>query len=249
MVDRNALVTGGASGIGAAVVRLLVAQGAKVLIADLNADAGEALASQLRREGGEAHFLATDVSDENQVEHMVVTARSHFGSLDCAVNSAGVPGQAATLDRLTMEQWQEVLAVDLTGVWLCMKHELPALKEHGGGSIVNIASGAGLVPAWGMAAYCAAKHGVLGLTKTAAAENRRTGIRINAVLPGSTLTPMIEGVMSSSDLARQMVQASLPDGRFGQPEEIAEAVVWLCSEQARFVNGESLVVDGGLLCR
>ena len=169
--------------------------------------------------------------------------------LECAHNNAGTSGGIGLIQDIEFEAWQRTIAINLTGVFLCMKYEIPALIERGGGAIVNTASGSGIIATPGLSPYCASKHGVLGLTKTAAVENARSGIRVNAVLPGSTDTPMLQKAMEADPSARQMILASQPGGRFGRPEEVAEAAVWLCSDRASFVSGDSMLVDGSTVAR
>ncbi|QDX82369.1 short chain dehydrogenase [Denitratisoma sp. DHT3] len=246
---KTALITGAASGIGAATARLFAREGARLLLTDCNAAAGEALADALRGAGGDAVFQAADVADEHQVAALLETARHRFGRLDCAFNNAGVNGRAALLEDMDLAEWQRTLAVNLSGVFLCLKHELRLMQTQGHGAIVNNASGGGLIAVPQMAAYCASKHGVLGLTKTAAQENARRGIRVNAVLPGSTDTPMLRAAMGGSADAERMILASVPGGRLGRPEEVAEAVAWLCSDRASYVSGESLLVDMATVAR
>ena len=161
----------------------------------------------------------------------------------------GITGAGGLVQDLSLESWSATLAINLTSVFLCLKHEIPAMLRQGRGSIVNMASGAGVVAVPGLAHYCASKHGVLGLTKTAAVENARTGVRVNAVCPGATDTPMLRGSMAQSPQIEKMILASTPAGRLGLAEEIAEAVVWLCSDRASFVNGEAMLVDGGAVAR
>jgi NAD(P)-dependent dehydrogenase (short-subunit alcohol dehydrogenase family) len=244
-----ALVTGAGSGIGHGSALAFAREGARVVVADLDAETGEQTAAAIRAQGGEAAFIGGDVSREADVREVVRFAVERFGRLDCAHNNAGITGQPAQIQDLDLEVWSRLLAVNLTGVFLCLKHEIALMRERGEGSIVNTSSGAGLVASPGLAHYCASKHGILGLTKTAALENVRAGIRINAVCPGSVDTPPLRAFMDSSPQAAKIVLSSQPGGRLGMPDEIAEAVVWLCSERASFVTGESLVVDGGALMR
>ncbi|MDJ0867175.1 MAG: glucose 1-dehydrogenase [Myxococcota bacterium] len=249
VADKVGLVSGAASGIGRATALALAREGARVLLADVDAERGEAAAEAVRAAGGEARFQRTDVRDAAQVEAMVAAAVDAFGRLDCAVNNAGVTALGGALPDISLEDWQDTIAINLTGVFLAMKFELPVMQRQGGGAVVNMASGAGLVATPGLAHYCASKHGILGLTKTAALENARTGVRVNAICPGSTDTPMLQGFLERAPEARPMILASQPGGRLGTPEEIAEAAVWLCSDRASFVTGESMLVDGGAVCR
>ena len=244
-----ALVTGAASGIGSATARAFAREGARVLVADVDAAGGEKTVAELTAAGGEARFVRTDVTREPEVEALIAATIEAWGRIDCAVNNAGITGEPRGLHDLPLDAWNRTLAINLTGVFLCLKHEISAMQGQGGGAIVNVASGAGVVAAPGLAAYCASKHGVLGLTKTAALENARTGVRVNAICPGSTDTPMLRASMARDPRLEKLIRRSLPGGRLGAPEEIAEAAVWLCSDRAAFVSGESMLVDGGSVAR
>jgi NAD(P)-dependent dehydrogenase (short-subunit alcohol dehydrogenase family) len=246
---KSALVTGGASGIGRSTALAFAHEGARVLVCDVDDENGEAVAKEITGAGGEARFLHVDVTREADVEAMIRTAVEVFGGLDCAVNNAGTTGAGGKITDLPLEEWTRTLLINLTGVFLCLKHEIPIMNQQGGGAIVNMASGAGLVPVPGLAHYCASKHGLLGLTKTAAVENARTGMRINAICPGSTDTPSLRAAMDGNPQVEKMILSSVPSGRLGRPEEIAEAAVWLCSDRASYVNGESMLVDGGAVAR
>jgi NAD(P)-dependent dehydrogenase (short-subunit alcohol dehydrogenase family) len=243
-----ALVTGAASGIGRASALAFAREGSRVMLADVDEGEGERAAEAIREAGGEARFARADVTREDEVEAMVRETVDAFGGLDCALNNAGMTGTAAPLQGLELEEFERVIALNLVGVFLCMKHEIPAMRD-GGGAIVNMASGASLVPTPGLAPYCASKHGVLGLTKTAALENARTGIRVNAICPGSTDTPMLQAAMAADPQVKKMILSGQPGGRLGTAEEIAEAAVWLCSDRASFVTGHSMLVDGGAVAR
>ena len=246
---KSALVTGGASGIGRSTALVFAHEGARVLVCDVDDANGEAVAKEISAAGGNARYLHVDVTREADVEAMVRTAVDVFGGLDCAVNNAGVTGAGGAITDLPVEEWGRILLINLTGVFLCLKHEIPILKQQGGGAIVNMASGAGLVPVPGLAHYCASKHGLLGLTKTAAVENARSGVRINAICPGSTDTPALRAAMDGSPQIEKMILSSVPSGRLGRPEETAEAAVWLCSDRASYVTGASMLVDGGAVAR
>lgn len=241
-----ALVTGGASGIGRATVCALADEGAKVLVCDLDDAAGEALAKEL---GDAARFLHVDVTSPEDVSAMVQTALDGFGRLDCAVNNAGTTGGMGSLPDIDLEAWHHTLDTNLTSVFLCLKYEIPVMQQQGGGSIVNVASGAGMIAVPALSPYCASKHGVLGLTKTAAVENARTGVRVNAICPGTTDTPMLRSAMQASPAMEKMILGSAPSGRLGRPEEVAAAAVWLCSERASYVSGESMLVDLATIAR
>jgi NAD(P)-dependent dehydrogenase (short-subunit alcohol dehydrogenase family) len=249
LAGKATLVTGGASGIGRATALAMAREGARVLVCDTDEAGGERVAAEIRGAGGAACFLKVDVTREADVEAMVKCAVSEFGRLDCAVNNAGITGGGGAIPDLSLEQWSQTLAINLTGVFLCLKHELRVMRAQKSGAIVNMSSGAGVIAVPGLAAYCASKHGVLGLTKTAAVENARGGVRVNAILPGSTDTPMLAKAMSSDPKLRKLIESSSPAGRLGLPEEIAEAAVWLCSDRASFVSGESMLVDGGSVAR
>jgi len=246
---KSALVTGAASGIGRATASLLAREGARVLVCDVDEAGGRAAVAEIEAAGGSARFARVDVGSEPEVEAAVAAALAAFGRLDCAVNSAGITGAPGTVDQIDLEDWSRTLAVNLTGVFLCMKHEIAAMARQGGGAIVNVSSGAGLVAVPSLGAYCATKHGVLGLTKTAAVENARSGVRVNAICPGSIDTPMLRASIARLPGMEKMFLASQPGGRFGRPEEVAEAAVWLCSERAAFVSGESMLVDAAAVAR
>ena len=244
-----ALVTGAASGIGRAAALLFAREGARVMVSDIDATQGADTAAAIRAAGGQAEFLQADVSDEPQVRQLVARCLERFGRLDCALNNAGISGPMAPLQQIELADWLRTLAINLGGVFLCMKHEIPVMQRQGGGAIVNTASGSGFIATPFMAPYCASKHGVLGLTKTAAVENARSGIRVNAICPGGTDTPMLRASMRQDPAVEKMILASMPGGRLGQAAEVAEAAVWLCSDRAAFVSGESMLVDGGSVAR
>jgi NAD(P)-dependent dehydrogenase (short-subunit alcohol dehydrogenase family) len=244
-----ALVTGAGSGIGRATALLFGREGARVVVSDRQPQPGEETAEAIRGAGGEAEFVAADVSQEDQVEALVERTVGLYGRLDCAFNNAGITGAPTPLHQLGSDRWQQILAVNLTGVFLCMKYELLRMQADGGGVIVNCASGSGVVATPGLAGYCATKHGVLGLTKTAAVENAKTGVRVNAVCPGSTDTPALRATMAIDSAVEKMILRSVPSGRLGESSEVAEAVVWLCSDRANFVSGHALFVDGASVAR
>lgn len=248
--DAVVLVTGGASGIGEAIARLFAAEAAAhVAIADADAEAAETVAASIVGAGGSADAHQLDVTDEASVARTIDAVVDSWGRLDAAVNNAGISGAMTPLGELERTEWERMLAVNLTGVYLCCKHELRQMVPAGRGAIVNISSGAGLVGVAGLAHYSAAKHGVLGLTKSAAIEHARNGVRVNAICPGTTDTPMIRSFMDDNPAAARFIAASVGRGSLGDPGEIAQAAVWLCSDRASFVSGESLVVDGATVCR
>jgi NAD(P)-dependent dehydrogenase (short-subunit alcohol dehydrogenase family) len=244
---KSAIVTGGGSGIGRATAVALAREGARVLVQDRVENGAQETVGLINSAGGQAISIGGDVTVEDDVIAMVAKAVTTFGRLDCAFNNAGISPAAAgpTMQRtheLSLASWQKVIDVNLTGVFLCMKHQIPHLLEGGGGAIVNTASVAGLVGLPTASAYVGSKHGVIGITKTAAMEYAREGIRVNAVCPGYVLTPMTQdGVARRGEELLNKV----PMHRLGRPEEIAEAVVWLCSERASFVTGSFYTVDGG----
>ncbi len=246
---KTALVTGAASGIGRATALALAREGARVVVADLDESGGESTVTAIREQGGEAHFLPTDVTSESQVEALVAGTVERFGRVDCAVNNAGTAGPSGTIASISIDDWNRILAINLTGTFLCLKYELPVMQEQAAGSIVNMSSGAGVIAVPWLAPYCASKHGVLGLTKSAAVENARTGVRVNAICPGSTDTPMIRSAMADNPSLEKLIVSRMPGGRLGLAEEIAEAAVWLCSDRASFVSGESMLVDGASVAR
>jgi NAD(P)-dependent dehydrogenase (short-subunit alcohol dehydrogenase family) len=241
-----ALVTGGGSGIGQATARLLAARGAQVVVADIDEGAAQATAAEI----GTAAAVRVDVADTASVEAMVAFAVERFGGLDWACNIAGIAPRPKPFVEHTHDDWQRTIDVNLSGVFFCMQHELRQMLAQGrGGAIVNMSSGAGVVPAPGQPQYTAAKHGVLGLTKQAAQEFAAAGIRANAVLPGQTETGPMRAYLDAMPDGGEKMLRRLPMKRMATPLEIAQAVVWLCSDEASYVNGDSLVVDGGLITR
>lgn len=241
-----ALVTGGASGIGREAALLFAARGARVLVGDVDETGGGETADAIESAGGEARFLQTDVSDPGQVQSLVATAVAIWGQLDVAFNNAGISGTFAPLPDQPLDDWNRVLAVNLTSVFVCMQSEIPAMLESGGGAIVNTSSAAGLMGFANLPAYVATKHGVVGLTKAIALEYASQGIRVNAICPGTIHTPMLEDFAGSAKTARDMGSMA-PVGRVGLPDEIAEVAVWLCSDAASYVTGHAMAVDGGVL--
>jgi NAD(P)-dependent dehydrogenase (short-subunit alcohol dehydrogenase family) len=241
------LVTGGTSGIGRETAVLFAKAGAKVVVAGRRAPEGEETIELVRAAGGEGLFVKTDVSKASEVETLIQKAVERFGRLDVAFNNAGIEGVWTPIVRQSEEDWDRTIAVNLKGVWLCLKYEIrQMLKQGGAGAIVNMSSTTGLVGAVGAAAYSASKHGVIGLTKTAALENAKSGIRINAVCPGFVETPMADRVFRAPGVHKYVLSCH-PIGRLGRPTEIAEAVLWMCSDRASFMTGQSLVLDGGFL--
>ena len=242
-----ALVTGAGSGIGRATALAFARQGAKVVIADVAADAGEETAALARAENTDALFVRTDVSQRADVEALVQAAVDQYGRLDYAHNNAGIPGPQALLADYGEETWDQVIATNLKGIWLCMKYEIQQMLRQGGGAFVNTSSVAGLRGSQGVSAYVASKHGIIGLTRAAALEYARDGIRINAIAPGTIQTPMLDRFTGGDELTLEQFAKSEPVGRLGSPDEVAQAVLWLCSDSASFVTGAILAVDGGRL--
>ena len=249
MTGRVAIVTGGGSGMGAATARLLAQNGARVLVADLNVELGCAVADEIVTTGGEAAFTRTDVSDENDVAAMVSTTVEKWGRLDCAVNNAALAPDSAPIVDLDIATFDRIVAVNLRAIALCLKHELRQMVLQRSGSIVNLGSVSSVKARAHNPAYVATKHGVVGLTKTAALEHGRDQIRVNAVLPGGIDTPMIRAARAASSVTPPDEFGLSLFGRLGTPEEVAEACLWLCSDRSSYVTGHSLAVDAGFLAR
>jgi NAD(P)-dependent dehydrogenase (short-subunit alcohol dehydrogenase family) len=238
-------VTGGASGIGRATARAFAAEGTSVVVADRQQDLGEETVAELRGLGVAAEFVVTDITDDVDAAAMVAAAISSFGRLDVAVNCAGVDGGAAPTHEYDEGEFDRVVAINLKGIWLSLKHEAPAMFERGG-AIVNISSGAALVGVPTMPAYVASKAGVIGLTKTTALEYAGQGIRVNAICPGVTETPMVEKLFTEVAEAAMQAAEMTPMKRLARPEEIAACAVYLCSDGASYITGTAIPVDGGL---
>jgi NAD(P)-dependent dehydrogenase (short-subunit alcohol dehydrogenase family) len=246
LADKVALVTGGGSGIGRASALAFAREGAKVVIVDMVVAGGEDTVKMIKEAGGEAIFVKADVANMAEVKESIDKTIKTYGRLDYAFNNAGGGGEMASVTECTKENWDYVINVHLTGVWLCMKYEILEMLKRGGGAIVNTASIFGLVGEdSNLPAYTAAKHGVVGLTKSAALEYAKDNIRVNAVCPGTTLTPSVARFTAADPQSEKKMISLHPIGRLGQPIEIAEAVVWLCSDAASFVTGLAMAVDGG----
>ena len=250
LAGKVALVTGGGSGIGRATAQALVRSGCKVVVSDANGPGGLETVKSIRDSGGEAVFIPANVTLSEQVRALVERTVARFGSLDIAVNNAGINIASRLPTHLVPDDdWDRIIDVNLRGVWLCMKHEIPVMLAQGGGSIVNLASIYGIVGAPNTAAYTASKHGVAGLTRVAALDYAQQGIRVNAVGPGYTDTSMVRRVVDANPGLESWMVDKTPVGRMGNPEEIAEAIVWLSSDEASFVTGAVVPIDGGMVAR
>ena len=244
--EKISLVTGGTSGIGRAAAVAFAKEGAKVVVSGRREEEGQETVQIIREAGGEGLFVRCDVSKSAEVEAMIRQVEATYGRLDFAFNNAGVAPKNAPLAEQEEEEFDRTVAINLKGVWLSMKHEIPAILRAGGGAIVNNASMGGLIAFPGIAPYNATKHGVLGLTKSAALDYAKMGIRINAVCPGLIATDMLAGMMGGQEAMQKMSAEMQPIGRAGEPDEIASAVIWLCSPGASLMTGHHLVLDGGM---
>jgi NAD(P)-dependent dehydrogenase (short-subunit alcohol dehydrogenase family) len=245
---KTAIVTGAASGIGRETARRLAADGANVVVTDVDTDGGTETVDLIAEADGVATFVEADVSDSAHAESMVEAALDEYGGLDVAVNNAGIEGETKPLAEQSEDAWDRVIDVNLKGVWLSMKYELPELAADGGGAVVNTSSIAGLVAAGGVP-YVASKHGVIGLTRVAATQYAGEDVRVNAVCPGVIDTPMVDRAGEDDPEAIEQFVGMQPLGRKGTPGEVADAIVWLCSEEASFVTGNAYPVDGGYLAQ
>lgn len=245
--NKVALVTGASFGIGRATAIAFAQRGARVVIADWVADKENTTLNRIKDAGAEGIFVQCDVSKENDVKIMIEKVSSTYGRLDFAFNNAGIEGNMAAVQECSEESWDRTININLKGVWLCMKYEIDHMLKQGNGVIVNCSSVAGLTGFTSLPAYVASKHGVVGLTKTAALENAHKGIRISAICPGVIRTPMIDRVTGNNKDVEKQYTAMEPVGRMGEPAEIAEAVIWLCSDAASFITGIAMPIDGGLL--
>ncbi|MBC5991893.1 SDR family oxidoreductase [Pontibacter cellulosilyticus] len=242
-----AIVTGASFGIGNATAIMFAARGAKVAVVDWKED--DATINAIKSAGGEAIFIKCDVSSDSEVQAMVAQTVSAFGRLDYAFNNAGIEGESAPTHEVTQENFDRVIGINVKGVWQCMKHQIPHMLQQGKGAIVNCSSIAGVIGFPGIPIYTASKHAVIGLTKAAALEYAQSGIRVNAVCPGTIQTAMIDRFIEKNKLTKDAMVSGVPIGRFGEPGEIAEAAIWLCSDASSFTNGHALVVDGGWVAR
>lgn len=244
--DSVAVVTGAGSGIGRQAALRFAEEGASVVVANIVEDGGNETVRMIQDDGGEATFVRTDVSNKDNVDRMVEEALDQYGRLDFAHNNAGIVGDTDPLAEHSEENWDKVMDVNLKGIWLCMKREISEMLEQGGGRIVNTSSFSGLTGTGGTP-YVASKHGIIGLTRKATLDYAAENIRINAVCPGITNTSMVQQSSEENPEAAEQMKASVPAGRLGDPEEIANAVVWLCSDESSFVMGHPLTIDGGMI--
>jgi NAD(P)-dependent dehydrogenase (short-subunit alcohol dehydrogenase family) len=247
--QKVAIVTGGNSGIGRATAVALAKEGAKVTVAARRASEGEETVRLIKEAGSDAIFVKTDVAIENDVSSLVEKTVDTYGRLDYAVNNAGIGEKMTPLVEQTSEKFDQIMNTNVKGIWLSMKYEIPEMIKNGGGAIVNTSSVAGLVGFPQMSVYIASKHAVLGLTKSAALEYAKSGIRINAIAPGGVETDMLMQTVGDDHQFLETFRSMHPIGRIGRPEEIANAVVWLLSDKASFVLGHTLLVDGGIVSR
>lgn len=246
--NKTAIVTGAASGIGKSTAELYANEGANVVLSDIDEKKGNAAAEEINRNGGKAIFVKADVSSHSDCRSLVEQTVKHFGRLDVACNNAGVGGESNPVAEYSIEEWDKVIAINLSSVFYCMKYEIKAMLQTGGGSIVNMASILGNVSFENSAAYVSAKHGVLGLTKNAAVEYAKKNIRVNTVGPAFIHTPLIADLEEDKESYNFLVSLH-PIGRLGKPEEVAELVIWLSSDKASFVTGAYYPVDGGYLAK
>ena len=244
-----ALVTGASSGIGLVTAQRFARLGAKVVLSDINDEAGDQAAEQIRSDGGEASYIHADVSSYDDVASLMRQIDETYGQLDFAFNNAGIEGEIGPIEQSSLENWHRVIAVNLSSVFYCMKEQIPLMKRNGGGVIINCSSIAGLVGTQGSGVYGASKHGVIGLTRSAAIEHAQAGIRVNAVCPGAIKTVLVERVITEHPEMKEMIDNLHPIGRMGEPEEVAAAVTWLCQTESAFVTGIALPIDGALTAR
>lgn len=253
LAGKVGLVTGSGAGIGRATAIKFAAEGAKVVVSDVNVEGGEETVSAIRKAGGEAIFVSCDVSEPREVDALIAAAVKSFGRLDCACNNAGIEGTIAPMTDQTVENYDNILPVNARGTFLCLKAEISQMLKTGGGAIVNLASVAGLIGFQGLSPYVASKHAVNGLTKNAALEYAKEGIRVNSVCPGGIDTRMLDSLAEQTTggekSTRELMDPLHPMGRIGTPEEVAELIAWLASDRASFVTGANIPIDGGYVAR
>lgn len=249
----TALVTGAAAGIGRTTALTFAAEGAKVVVSDVQSEGGKETVALIEKSGGTATFVAADVSKPADVAQLIASSVQTYGKIDCAVNNAGIEGKINPFVEQSEENFDAIIAVNLKGTFLCLQAEIDAMQKSGGGAIVNLASVAGLIGFPGLSPYVASKHGVIGLTKNAALEYARSGIRVNAVCPGGIDTRMLDSLAEQStggaQSSSEMMAPLHPMGRIGKPQEVADLIVWLCSTRASFVTGAAIPVDGGYVAQ
>lgn len=242
--NKCAVITGAGTGIGQATALLLAKNGAKVIVSDINEAAANDTVNKIEKDGGQAKYIYCDVSRKEEVKNLMIESIATFGPVKMAVNNAGIGGKYTPMHEIAFEDWDKMMAINLSGVFYCMKEEINAMLHHHGGSIVNIASLAGLGGVPGGSSYAAAKHGVVGLTKSAAMEYGKFNIRVNAVCPGWTDTPILDAL--DDEMLDKSIRTFVPMKRLGRPAEVAEAILWLLSEKSSFINGATLRIDGGM---
>ncbi|SEW16336.1 NAD(P)-dependent dehydrogenase, short-chain alcohol dehydrogenase family [Cognatiyoonia koreensis] len=251
--EQAVLITGAAAGIGRATALAFAGDGGNVMVSDIDIEGGEETANMIEQAGGKASFLAADVSNTDAVSKLISATVKTFGRLDCAVNNAGIEGKILPFKDQTKENFDNIIAVNLKGTFLCMQAEIDAMLNTGGGAIVNLSSVAGLIGFPGLSPYVASKHGVIGLTKNAALEYGTQGVRVNAVCPGGIDTRMLDSLASQatagSQSSSEMMDPLHPIGRIGRVEEVADLILWLCSSKASFVTGAAVPVDGGFVAQ
>ncbi|WP_205602492.1 SDR family oxidoreductase [Chelativorans alearense] len=250
---KTALVTGSSAGIGRAAALKFAAEGAKVVVSDVNVEGGEETVVMIEKAGGEAVFIRADVSAPDEVDALIAKAVESFGRIDCACNNAGIEGKIVPFIEQPLDNFDRIIAVNLRGTFLCLQAEIRQMLKNGGGAIVNLASVAGLIGFPGLAPYVASKHGVNGLTKNAALEYGKQGIRVNSICPGGIDTRMLDSLAEQSTdgemSTREMMDPFHPIGRIGEPEEVAELIIWLCSDRASFITGANIPIDGGFVAQ
>jgi NAD(P)-dependent dehydrogenase (short-subunit alcohol dehydrogenase family) len=248
-----ALVTGSGTGIGRATALKFAEEGAKVIVSDVSSDGGNETVALIKQQGGDAAFTRADVAKASEIEALVANAVGMYGRLDCACNNAGIEGKIAPLTEQPEDNFDRVISINAKGVFLCLKYEIAQMLKNGGGAIVNLASVAGLIGFPGLGPYVASKHAINGLTKNAALEYSKQGVRVNSVCPGGIETRMLDSLVAQAGgggvSTREMMDPLHPIGRIGQPNEVAELIVWLCSPRASFVTGANIPVDGGYIAQ
>lgn len=245
LTGKSIIITGAASGMGRATALLASQLGANLTLGDLSAEAGATLVAEIEANGGAAQFIRCNVSNENEVQQLVTAAVNRFSRLDGGFNNAGIPNTGKLLHELSWEDMERIYSVNVKGVFLCMKYQIPEMLKTGGGSIVNTASASSVIAFPDASDYVSSKHAVFGLTRAAALDYAQQGIRVNCVLPGTILTPMLEGLFESAPETKTFLESRIPMGRLGRPEEIADSVVWMLSDRSSYLTAAGISVDGG----